>query len=89
MDFGSICCQHCFHGLLADALKIGCSGIYWHSSFVLVRRILRLAFLAPDITEAILRGGQPRELTLTVLTSTDLPDDWQAQRHVLGFPEPV
>ena len=50
-----------------------------------VTRILRLAYLAPDIIEAILAGRQPGELTLARLLKTDLPLDWDAQREALRF----
>ena len=49
------------------------------------RKILRLAFLAPDIQQAILAGRQPVTLTLTALTETELPLLWTEQRRVLGF----
>jgi DNA invertase Pin-like site-specific DNA recombinase len=49
-----------------------------------VSRILRCAFLAPDIVDAILEGRQPPGLTVHVLVS-DLPSDWAAQRQRLGF----
>lgn len=49
-------------------------------------RILRLAFLAPDVTEAILDGRQPIELSVQKLAMTsDLPTDWDEQRRALGF----
>jgi hypothetical protein len=48
-----------------------------------VRRILRCAFLAPDLVEAILQGRQPPELTLNQLCK-HLPLDWGAQREVLS-----
>jgi hypothetical protein len=48
-------------------------------------RILPLAFLAPDITQAILDGTQPPELTLDQLCQP-LPLAWPEQRRVLGFP---
>jgi site-specific DNA recombinase len=48
-----------------------------------VRRILRCAFLAPDLVEAILDGRQPPELTLNQLCK-NLPVDWGAQREALG-----
>ena len=50
-----------------------------------VTRILRLAYLAPDVIEAILAGRQPGELTLARLLKLDLPLDWPAQREALGF----
>jgi len=50
-------------------------------------RIIPLAFLAPDIVEAILDGRQPIELSLDrLLASMPLPLDWREQRAVLGFP---
>ena len=50
-------------------------------------RIIPLAFLAPDIVEAILDGRQPIELSLDrLLASMPLPLDWRDQRAVLGFP---
>ncbi len=49
------------------------------------RRILNLAFLAPDIVEAILRGKQPQGVSLSHILQVDLPLSWHAQRDVLGF----
>jgi site-specific DNA recombinase len=49
-----------------------------------VARILALAFLAPDIKEAILCGTQPVNLTLEQLCRS-LPLAWFDQRRVLGF----
>ena len=49
-------------------------------------QILRLAYLAPDITTAILEGRQPLGLTATMLIEHPaLPLSWQAQRAALGF----
>jgi hypothetical protein len=51
-----------------------------------VSRILPLAFLAPDIVEAILDGRHPVDLTAYRLKRIHtLPYDWQAQRDLLGF----
>jgi site-specific DNA recombinase len=48
--------------------------------------LLRLSWLAPDITQAILRGRQPATLTADKLSrATRIPLDWQAQREALGF----
>jgi site-specific DNA recombinase len=48
--------------------------------------LLRLSWLAPDITQAILRGRQPATLTADKLSRvTRIPLDWQAQRDALGF----
>jgi len=49
-----------------------------------VSRILRGAFLAPDIVESILAGHQPRELTLDKMLD-NVPLDWAKQRRILGF----
>jgi DNA-directed RNA polymerase specialized sigma24 family protein len=48
-----------------------------------VRRILRCAFLAPDLIETILQGHQPPALTLAGLCHT-LPLDWAEQRKEFG-----
>jgi site-specific DNA recombinase len=49
-------------------------------------RLVRLIFLAPDITAAILAGTQPAELSATkLMADTRLPIDWRQQRAVLGF----
>ena len=51
-----------------------------------VRRLVPLAFLAPDITQAILEGRQPPELTAERLTRLpNLPLQWDRQRLLLGF----
>ena len=51
-----------------------------------VSRVLRLAFLAPDIIDAILDGRHPVDLTAErLLVHEDLPIDWQEQRRQLGF----
>jgi len=44
------------------------------------------SYLAPDITEAILDGLQPPDLTAEkLLEHSRLPLAWQDQRIVLGF----
>jgi site-specific DNA recombinase len=49
-------------------------------------QLLRLAYLAPDITTAILGGHQPTGLTATQLIErADLPMSWREQRRTLGF----
>lgn len=51
-------------------------------------RIVRLAYLAPDITTAILDGRQPATLSATRLAEAwALPITWAAQRRALGFVE--
>jgi len=53
-----------------------------HRSYV--GQVLPLAFLAPDIVEAILDGRQPRDLKVEQLLRS-LPINWTLQRQVLGF----
>ncbi len=49
-------------------------------------RIVRLAYLAPDITTAILGGRQPANLTAARLAHIGtLPLGWTDQRRALGF----
>jgi site-specific DNA recombinase len=50
-----------------------------------VSRLLSLAFLAPDIVEAILQGRQSADLSSARLTNRlDLPFDWAGQRELIG-----
>ena len=46
------------------------------------RRLLALAFLAPDLQQAILEGSQPSDLALEHLLAKPLPADWDAQRKL-------
>jgi DNA invertase Pin-like site-specific DNA recombinase len=49
-------------------------------------RVLRLAFLSPNITNAILDGRHPPDLTAARLMRTyGLPIEWQVQESALGF----
>jgi DNA invertase Pin-like site-specific DNA recombinase len=48
-----------------------------------VGRIIRCAFLAPDLVEAMLHGRQPAALTLERLLHR-LPTDWAEQRQLFG-----
>ena len=49
-------------------------------------RLLRLAYLAPDITAAILDGHQPAGITTTTLIErADLRMSWREQRRTLGL----
>ena len=52
-----------------------------------VATLLPLAWLAPDIVEAILQGRQPKGLSVERLRK-GFPVEWTEQRRVLGF-EPV
>ncbi|WP_338550708.1 hypothetical protein [Roseovarius phycicola] len=52
-----------------------------------VSRILPLAWLAPDISMAILEGCQPSDLSAKTLRDLPyMPLDWEKQREILGFP---
>jgi site-specific DNA recombinase len=47
-------------------------------------RLLRLAFLAPEIVTAILNGEHPPQLTANrLMDDTRLPLDWRGQRERL------
>jgi hypothetical protein len=49
-------------------------------------RLVRVSYLAPDITQAILDGRQPRDLTADkLLAHSRLPLTWHEQRTLLGF----
>jgi len=49
-------------------------------------RIVRLGYLAPDITQAILDGRQPRDLAADkLLGHSRLPLAWRDQRTALVF----
>ncbi len=49
-------------------------------------RLIRLSYLAPDITQSILDGRQPSRLTADkLLAHSRLPLAWPDQRTLLGF----
>jgi site-specific DNA recombinase len=51
-----------------------------------VRCVMRLAFLAPKIVEAIAEGRQPADLTTVAMTQRiDLPPLWSAQERALDI----
>ncbi len=67
-------------GLGELAAREGMSGSY-------ATRLVRLAFLTPDLLEAVLDGRQPAGLTAAALLREcrrGLPPDWRAQRALLG-----
>ena len=47
-------------------------------------RMLPLAYLAPDLVEAILAGRQPRGVSLAALTAQPLPMAWLQQRALFA-----
>jgi site-specific DNA recombinase len=49
-----------------------------------IRRLVNLAFLSPELVEAMLQGRQPVELTATRLSELDLPLDWTEQHRLLA-----
>lgn len=53
-----------------------------------LRQRLKLAFLSPDITKAILDGRQPADLSLEKILRSDLPLDWDRQAKKFGFSIP-
>lgn len=48
-----------------------------------VARLIRLAFLAPKIVEAIAERGELADLKLT--PHVDLPINWTTQKRVVGL----
>jgi hypothetical protein len=54
-----------------------------------LRRIVKLAYLAPDLQRMIFDGRQPGWLTLERLTRGDFPISWSRQRALFTSPEPM
>jgi hypothetical protein len=54
-----------------------------------IRRLVGLAFLSPQLVEAILQCRQPVKLTATRLTELDLPLDWAEQHRFLDLAGPA
>jgi DNA invertase Pin-like site-specific DNA recombinase len=51
-----------------------------------IRSLMHLAFLAPQVVEAIIQGCQPADLTAKALvTRIELPLSWQDQAQALGI----
>ena len=61
------------------ARQEGCSRPY-------VSSMIKLAYLVPGITQAIVDGTQPASLTLAELMKRDIPVSWTDQRRAFGFP---
>jgi len=49
-----------------------------------IAHIIKLAYLAPDIMDAIIKGNVPAQLSLGQLKK-DIPLDWDEQRRLFGF----
>lgn len=47
-------------------------------------KLLPLAYLAPDLTAAVIEGRHSRALTLSALTAQPLPLDWNEQRRLVA-----
>jgi site-specific DNA recombinase len=60
------------------AREDGCSRPY-------VSSMIRLAYLSPSITQSVLKGTQPAQLTLADLMQRDIPIHWGEQRRAFGF----
>jgi hypothetical protein len=58
-----------------------------HVTAAYIYTLLRLPWLAPDITTAIVNGRQPQQLNAKTLMrkASRLPADWAEQRTLLGF----
>jgi hypothetical protein len=55
-----------------------------HANASYLAKLLSLAYLAPDLTDEILSGTQPRQLMLKHISQLDIPLDWQAQRRLFA-----
>ena len=51
-----------------------------------VTRVLGLNNLAPDMVEAIVAGTEPDGLSIAQIMK-NIPEDWNEQRRLFGFPE--
>ena len=78
-------------GELYDDPELTCSAIAQREGLTktYISRVVRLAFLAPEVVKAIIEGTAPAHLTTHDLTVGDpLPADWNAQRRALAMPLP-
>ena len=79
--------QRWFDQLLAGEVKsLAAIAAREGLNYRFVGKIIRLAFLAPEIVEAIAEGRQPPELSTELLTKRiRLPLDWDDQKRLLGI----
>ncbi len=80
--------HRCFEALLkGDAENLSMLASREGVSDRYISSLLPLAFLAPEIVEAISTGQQPPDLTAhKLIRHVDLPIDWSGQKHLLGIP---
>jgi hypothetical protein len=50
-----------------------------------VRRLIRVAYLAPDIQQAVIDGRLPMNISLEKLMRGPIPNAWSRQRELIGF----
>jgi site-specific DNA recombinase len=72
---------HCLRGGAYESVEQLAKANSLHPK--VVRQALRLAFLSPEVTSAVLEGKQPRELSLARLPKL-LPLSWAEHRPLLG-----
>jgi hypothetical protein len=78
---------HDVQGRLGQNTKLTVHDIAREEGVTAAYHLLRLPWLAPDITTAIINGRQPHQLNAKVLMrkASRLPADWAEQRTLLGF----
>jgi site-specific DNA recombinase len=79
---------HAFNNQLVNGAETSLSAIARHEGLTgsYVTRLLRLSYLSPDITRAILDGRHPPDLTAAKLIRLSrLPLSWEEQKRILGF----
>jgi len=78
--------HRCFDALLfgrASSIAVSAAREGTHGRYV--SSLQPLAFLAPEIVEAIVRGTQPKDLTAKkLIRRIHLPLEWQSQKQALG-----
>ncbi len=66
--------------LSGEAVSVGSIATAEGLNAYYASRLLRVAFLAPDLKRAILEGRQPAAMNLQAIMTRDLPLAWDAQR---------
>jgi hypothetical protein len=73
--------MRCLHDGVYESVELLAEASRLHPK--VVRQALRLAFLSPEVTSAILEGKQPAGLTLARVPKL-LPLSWMEHRRLLG-----